>query len=154
MILNDMRFTVSESNLRILFNIVDRSGNGSISRLEFMEGFEELMRRLVPNLILRSLSVLPEQIANHLLRAVVFLLLLFMFLFTSMEALAPSSAGMDYMGAVQGGVAGVAALGVRAQSTSGTDAQSIKEAIAVRIQELLPGASQSGIRGTGGTGGT
>ena len=145
MISKDMRFTVTDSQLRILFNMIDKSGNGSLSKIEFMEGFEELLRQLVPRMILKSLMVLPEQVASHILNTVVFLLLLFAFVFTSMEALAPASENMDFMGAVQAGVAGMAALGVQARSTSGMDAQSIKEAVSVRINELLPGVAQTSL---------
>jgi len=140
MILKDMRFVVNDSELRILFNMVDRSGNGSISKMEFIQGFHTLMRHLVPNMILNSLSVLPEQIVRHILKALIFLLLLFAFLFVSMDALTPSSADLDYMGGVQAGIAGIAAVGVRFQSTSGMDTTSIKEAIAAHLSELLPGA--------------
>ena len=127
MILKDMRFAVNDSQLRVLFNMVDLSGNGSISKAEFIQGFYTLMRQLVPNIILHSLSVLPEQIASHILKALMFLLLLFAFLFVSMDALTPSSAAdVDFMGGVQAVVAGMAALGVRVQSTSGMDLQSIK----------------------------
>ena len=122
-----MRFAVNDSQLRVLFNMVDLSGNGSISKAEFIQGFYTLMRQLVPNIILSSLSVLPEQIASHILKALMFLLLLFAFLFVSMDALTPSSAAdVDFMGGVQAVVAGMAALGVRVQSTSGMDLQSIK----------------------------
>ena len=106
--------------------MVDRSGNGSISKMEFIQGFHTLMRHLVPNMILNSLSVLPEQIVRHILKALIFLLLLFAFLFVSMDALTPSSADLDYMGGVQAGIAGIAAVGVRFQSTSGMDTTSIK----------------------------
>ena len=126
MILKDMRFAVNDSQLRVLFNMVDLSGNGSISKTEFIQGFYALMRQLVPNIILNSLSVLPEQIASHILKALMFLLLLFAFLFVSMDALTPSAADVDFMGGVQAVVAGMAALGVRVQSTSGMDLQSIK----------------------------
>ena len=138
MILKDMRFVVNDSELRILFNMVDRSGNGSISKMEFIQGFHTLMRHLVPNMILNSLSVLPEQIVRHILKALVFLLLLFAFLFVSMDALTPSSADLDYMGGVQAGIAGIAAVGVRFQSTSGMDTTSIKvPSVNLKIQFLF-----------------
>lgn len=138
MILKDMRFVVNDSELRILFNMVDRSGNGSISKMEFIQGFHTLMRHLVPNMILNSLSVLPEQIVRHILKALIFLLLLFAFLFVSMDALTPSSADLDYMGGVQAGIAGIAAVGVRFQSTSGMDTTSIKAPSAnLKIQFLF-----------------
>ena len=138
MILKDMRFVVNDSELRILFNMVDRSGNGSISKMEFIQGFHTLMRHLVPNMILNSLSVLPEQIVRHILKALVFLLLLFAFLFVSMDALTPSSADLDYMGGVQAGIAGIAAVGVRFQSTSGMDTTSIKvPSVILKIQFLF-----------------
>lgn len=138
MILKDMRFVVNDSELRILFNMVDRSGNGSISKMEFIQGFHTLMRHLVPNMILNSLSVLPEQIVRHILKALIFLLLLFAFLFVSMDALTPSSADLDYMGGVQAGIAGIAAVGVRFQSTSGMDTTSIKvPSVNLKIQFLF-----------------
>eukprot|EP00438_Fugacium_kawagutii_P006751 Skav206596 [mRNA] locus=scaffold4512:70876:83358:+ [translate_table: standard] len=128
MILKDMRFVVNDSQIRLLFNMVDRSGNGSISKAEFIEGFHTLMRQLVPHIILNSLSVLPEQIASHILKALILLLLLFAFLFVSMDALTPSfeTGNMDFMGGVQAAVAGMAALGVRMQSTSGMNKERIQ----------------------------
>lgn len=145
MILKDMRFVVNDSELRILFNMVDRSGNGSISKMEFIQGFHTLMRHLVPNMILNSLSVLPEQIVRHILKALVFLLLLFAFLFVSMDALTPSSADLDYMGGVQAGIAGIAAVGVRFQSTSGMDTTSIKvPSVNLKIQPFCFYMKESG----------
>jgi hypothetical protein len=117
MILKDMRFAVNDSQLRVLFNMVDLSGNGSISKAEFIQGFYTLMRQLVPNIILHSLSVLPEQIASHILKALMFLLLLFAFLFVSMDALTPSSAAdVDFMGGVQAVVQSVAGIVCRARA--------------------------------------
>lgn len=145
MILKDMRFVVNDSELRILFNMVDRSGNGSISKMEFIQGFHTLMRHLVPNMILNSLSVLPEQIVRHILKALIFLLLLFAFLFVSMDALTPSSADLDYMGGVQAGIAGIAAVGVRFQSTSGMDTTSIKvPSVNLKIQPFCFYMEESG----------
>ena len=143
MIRNDMRIAVEEHRLRIIFNLVDSSGNGEIQLEEFVAGFLYLVRKLFPTLILRSLNLLPEQIATTILSAAGLLLLLLLFAAVSMQGLTSgSSDGIDLAGGVQTAVAAAAAFGVKTQSTTGLDLENVKDAIFACIQELLPGVTQ------------
>ena len=148
MILKDMQFAVDEHLLRIIFNMVDSSGNGDLCLEEFVTGFLYLVRRLLPNMILRSLNLLPEQIAATIFGAAGLLLLLLLFASVSMQALKSSadSGGTHIAGGAQSALAAVAAFGVKAQSTTGLDAESIKDAMIRSIHELLPGITMSAFK--------